>query len=582
MSNISRLRAALARQKLDGFLVPKQETTLPHEEHLAWLLGFTGSMGLAVILPTAAALFVDGRYTLQARAQVADPAVSHHPLSPAAIAAWLREHLALGHALGYDPRLHTIAETRRFAALCAECGADMRPCADNPFSEIADLPPPPAGEIRALPLRYAGESSSDKAARLRPDPEDAEAGALDAGDSIAWLLNARAFDIAHTPIVPSRLLLHADGRLDWFADKSRMSEALLASLPPNTAVHPPSAFAEALTPLAGKRILLDETTAADAMRLALEAAGAQPVHAPDPCQLPKACKNPIEQAGARAAHLRDGAALCRFLAWLDRSIRTNDLPDEITAVRRLEAFRQDTGHLQDISFDTIAGAGAHGAIMHYRVSEETNRRLASGELFLVDSGGHYLDGTTDVTRTIAVGAPSAEQRRHYTLVLRGHIALAQARFPQGTSGAQLDALARLPLWRAGLDYNHGTGHGVGHFLNVHEGPQRISKHGDVALLPGMIVSNEPGFYREGHYGIRIESLLLVTPAEPIDGGEREMLGFETLTLAPFDRSLIDAALLNEDERGFVDRYHARVRDAISPLLQDDTERAWLDAATAPL
>ena len=583
---IALLRAEMSRRGLDGFVVPKREAAPPCEERLAWLLGFTGSMGLAVVTADNAALFVDGRYVLQAREQVADKAIEHCSLTRKCIAAWLGEHLKPGQNLGYDAWAHGVDEADWLGGLCQDMGCRLRPCADNPLDALwHDRPKPPDGEVRAHLLQHAGQASGDKLAQIAGElrAQNLDAAVLDQGDSIAWLLNVRAWDAPHTPLVLSRLIVHADGGLDWFVAGNRLADDVPQHLPDGARILATDDFAEALGRLQNKRVLLDKNSAADAIRLRLQQAGAQLVFGDDPCQLPKACKNEVEQAGARAAHRRDGAALCRFLAWLDTAVAAGEPIDEIAAVRRLEGFRQAGGGLQDISFDTIAGAGPHGAIMHYRVSEASNRRLQAGELFLLDSGGQYLDGTTDVTRTIAVGEPSAEHRRHYSLVLKGHIALAQARFPEGTSGAQLDALARRPLWAAGLDYDHGTGHGVGSFLDVHEGPQRISKAGSgVDLRPGMILSNEPGFYREGEYGIRIESLVLVAPAAAIAGGEQEMLGFETLTLAPFDRRLIDIDLLDANEREFVDDYHARVRTEIAPLLEEDAERVWLEAATRPL
>lgn len=580
------LRKELERRGLNGFLVPKREASPLNEERLAWLFGFTGSMGLGVVTGRRAALFVDGRYVLQVQEQVADKAVEQGSLTRKHIAAWLGEALEAEGKLGYDPWSHNIDEAGWLARVCSDIGAELVACESNPLDTLwKNRPPAPSGIIRAHPIEYAGRESSAKINNIAKDLEKRrlDAVVLDRGDSIAWLLNVRSTDAPHTPIVLSWAILSSDGSLDWFVSSGRFEESLPSTLPEGVCVRTTENFIDALKDLGGKKVVLDKGSAADGIRLHLENADAKLSFERDPCQLPKACKNPVEQDGARAAHVRDGVALCRFLAWIDDALENGKAIDEIGAVKELESFRIATGHLQDISFDTIAGSGPHGAMMHYRVSKSSNRQLCEGELFLVDSGGQYLDGTTDVTRTIAVGEPNDEIRRHYSLVLKGYIELACARFPEGTTGAQLDGFARRALWSAGLDYNHGTGHGVGSFLDVHEGPVRISKGGDgVALCAGMILSNEPGYYRDGAYGIRIESLVLVTPAQAVEGGDREMLGFEVLTLAPFDSSLIDVTLLNAEERAFVDAYHQRIQEVISPLLEDERERTWLRKATRVL
>ena len=583
---IPRLRTELKSRELDGFLIPKHEASPPNEERLAWLFGFTGSMGLGVVTSGRAALFVDGRYVLQAREQIVETTIEQESLVRGDIAAWLGNALESGTRLGYDPWSHSIDNAAWLARICDEIGTELVACESNPLDALwENRPPAPSGVIHVHPLEYAGKESSAKIDDIAKGLEKRglDAVVLDKGDSIAWLLNVRSWDAPHTPIVLSHVILSSDGSVDWFVSAERLEKSLSSTLPSKARVRRVEDFANALGDLKNKRVLVDKGESADAIRLRLESVGAKMVFGRDPCQLPKACKNPIEQDGARAAHVRDGVALCRFLAWLDDVLENDGTVDEIGAVKKLESFRIATGRLQDISFDTIAGTGPHGAIMHYRVSEASNRQFQAGELFLVDSGGQYLDGTTDVTRTIAIGMPSNEHQRHYSLVLKGYIALARARFPSGTTGAQLDGFARQALWSAGLDYNHGTGHGVGSFLDVHEGPARISKGGDsVALRTGMILSNEPGYYRDGAYGIRIESLVLVTQAQKIEGGDREMLGFEVLTLAPFDLSLIDVGLLNEEERTFVDSYHRRVRKTVSPLLESESERAWLEKATQAL
>ena len=585
---VAALRALLARDGLQGFVVPRAdehqgEYVPPPAERLAWLTGFTGSAGLAIVLAQKAAIFVDGRYTLQVGDQI-DPAVfevRHITDQPAS--AWLRDSLSGGGRLGYDPWLHTADGAARLRAACEAVGAELAPVAENPIDRLwEDRPPRPDAPFERHPPELAGETSAEKRAALAKTLAErgVEAAVLTLPDSIAWLLNIRGRDVPRTPFPLSFAILRDDGGVNLFAPDGKIDAALADHLGGDVAVEPPDAFEAALAEFAGRKVLADPATAADRIFQVLDEAGAHIERAADPCQLPKACKNAVELEGARNAHRRDGAALTRFLAWLARESPGGTL-DELSAADRLEGFRRESNLLRDLSFDTISGAGPNGAIVHYRVTPESNRRLEPGALYLVDSGGQYADGTTDVTRTVAIGAPTADMRRHFTLVLKGHIALATARFPAGTTGSQIDALARMALWADGLDYDHGTGHGVGSYLSVHEGPQRISKlPNGIALQPGMIVSNEPGYYRTGAYGIRIENLVAVREAE-IAGAERPMLAFETLTLAPIDRALIDRALLTADEAAWVDGYHARVRETIGPLVDPDTA-AWLDGATRPL
>ena len=587
-ARVAALRALLARDGLQGFVVPRAdehqgEYVPPPAERLAWLTGFTGSAGLAIVLAQKAAIFVDGRYTLQVGDQI-DPAVfevRHITDQPAS--AWLRDSLSGGGRLGYDPWLHTADGAARLRAACEAVGAELAPVAENPIDRLwEDRPPRPDAPFERHPPELAGETSADKRAALAKTLAErgVEAAVLTLPDSIAWLLNIRGRDVPRTPFPLSFAILRDDGGVNLFAPAGKVDAALADHLGGDVAVEPPDAFEAALAGFAGRKVLADPATAADRIFRVLDEAGAHIERAADPCQLPKACKNAVELEGARNAHRRDGAALTRFLAWLARESPGGTL-DELSAADRLEGFRRESNLLRDLSFDTISGAGPNGAIVHYRVTPESNRKLEPGALYLVDSGGQYADGTTDVTRTVAVGAPTADMRRHFTLVLKGHIALATARFPAGTTGSQIDALARMALWADGLDYDHGTGHGVGSYLSVHEGPQRISKlPNGIALQPGMIVSNEPGYYRTGAYGIRIENLVAVREAE-IAGAERPMLAFETLTLAPIDRALIDRALLTADEAAWVDGYHARVRETIGPLVDPDTA-AWLDGATRPL
>ena len=588
-SRLAALRAELARRGLDGFVVPlsdehQGEYVARRSQRLAWLTGFTGSAGIAIVLAERAALFVDGRYTLQAAAQVDGSLYEHRHVTEEPPDAWLREHLAQGAALGYDPRLHGASQRDRLAAPCRAVSASLVPCEDNPIDALwADQPPVPLGPIAPHPARFAGAEANEKrettAARLVE--KGAAAAVLSAPDSIAWLLNVRGADVANSPLPHSFAIVHGDGDVDWFVDRRKLLPEVPAHLGNAVHVQAPETMASVLDTLAGagKPVLIDEAATPAWMVDRLTEGGAKVIRGADPCALPKACKNAVELDGIRAAHRRDGAALTRFLAWLAASPPGSIT--ELDAVDRLAAMRAGGEHYRGPSFDTISGAGPNGAIVHYRVTAKSNRTLEPGTLYLVDSGGQYLDGTTDVTRTVAIGPPEPEHRERFTRVLRGHIALATARFPRGTTGAQLDTLARQFLWQAGLDYDHGTGHGVGHYLNVHEGPQRISRMGSAAALaPGMVVSNEPGYYKTGAYGIRIENLVAVREADDADGG---FLGFETLTLAPIDRALIDPTMLTADERAWLDDYHARVAQTLAPLLADDAAtRAWLRAATAPL
>ena len=588
-SRLTALRVELAKRDLDGFVVPlsdehQGEYVARRSQRLAWLTGFTGSAGMAIVLAERAALFVDGRYTLQAAAQVDGSLYEHRHITEEPADAWLRKHLAAGAALGYDPRLHGTRERDRMAAPCRAVGARLVPCEDNPIDALwADQPPAPLGPIAPHPARFAGAEASDKretvAARLAE--KGAAAAVLSAPDSIAWLLNVRGADVANSPLPHSFAIVHRDADVDWFVDARKLLPELPAHLGNAVHVQAPETMANVLDALAGagKAVLIDEAATPVWMVDRLREGGAEVIRGADPCALPKACKNAVELDGIRAAHRRDGAALTRFLAWL--AAAPPGSITELDAVARLAAMRAGGEHYRGPSFDTISGTGPNGAIVHYRVTAESNRTLEPGSLYLVDSGGQYLDGTTDVTRTVAIGQPAPEHRDRFTRVLRGHIALATARFPRGTTGAQLDTLARQFLWQAGLDYDHGTGHGVGHYLNVHEGPQRISRMGSAAALaPGMVVSNEPGYYKTGAYGIRIENLVTVTEADDANGG---FLGFETLTLAPIDRALIDPAMLTADERAWLDAYHACVAETLAPLLADDTATlAWLRAATAPV
>ncbi len=584
-----RLRKALKAAGLDGFIVPHEdewqnEYVPAAYDRLAWTTGFTGSAGAAVVLANEAAVFVDGRYTLQVRAQVDGSLFQYRDLVDGGVAAYLRERAPKGGKIGYDPKLHAPDSLERLRAAAEAAGAELVALAENPIDDVwDDRPPLPAAKVEPHAENFTGENAASKRKRLGEDlaKHGADAVVITSPPSLAWLFNVRGGDVARAPLPLGEAILHANGAADLFLDPEKTSPELRQWLGNEVALRPSVELPAALAALSGKRVKLDPSTASAWYFERLTDAGAEIVRGQDPVMLPRACKNEAEIDGARAAHKRDGAAVSQFLHWLATDGQSGKA-QEIEACQKLESFRQATGALKDLSFDSISGAGPNGAIVHYRVTKKTNRKLARGSLFLIDSGGQYLDGTTDITRTIAIGRPTREMRERFTRVLKGHIALARVRFPKGTTGTQLDALARLSLWEAGLDYDHGTGHGVGAYLSVHEGPQRISKAlSAVPLEPGMIVSNEPGYYKTGAYGIRIENLQVVRPAEDIEGGERPMLGFETLTLAPIDRALILKAMLTKAELSWINSYHIRVRQKIGGQL-DGEAKAWLEAATAPL
>jgi Xaa-Pro aminopeptidase len=584
------IREAAARQGLDGFLIPHedehQNEYLPEaNDRLAWATGFTGSAGAAVVLKDKAAVFVDGRYTIQVRDQVDLSLFEVRDLVEGGLTAWLESELKTGQVVGYDPRLHSPDSLDRLKKAAEKAGASLKAVEANPLDQAwgGARPAQPQAPVVPHPLDYAGEDSAAKRARLGEALAQQGAGAavITAPAGLAWLFNIRGGDVIRSPLPLGQAILAPDGSAQLFLDPAKVTEDLPAWLGNQVALQPPEALPAAIAALKGLTVLVDPAQSSAWYFDALEDAGATVLRAPDPTALPRALKNAAEIEGARKAHARDGAALSRFLHWLATEGEAT-LPDEITVVKTLEGFREATGALKDLSFDTIAGAGPNGAIVHYRPVERLNRRLERGTLLLVDSGAQYLDGTTDVTRTVAIGEPTQEMKERFTLVLKGHLALARVRFPAGVTGSGLDTLARASLWAHGLDYDHGTGHGVGSYLGVHEGPQRISKApSTVALQAGMIVSNEPGYYKTGGYGIRIENLQVVTPPTDIPGGERPMLGFEALTLAPIDRRLIVAPLLTREELAQIDAYHARVLQVIGPQL-DGAARAWLEAVCAPL
>ena len=589
---VDRLREGFEPLGIDAFLVPHadehQSEYLPaNAERLAWLSGFTGSAGFALVTRDRAHIFSDGRYTLQLRQQT-DPAVwTVHSLPDEPLKAVVGE--AGVERLGIDPWLHTIAEVRKLEALLAPSGGAVVRVGRNPIDAIRDdRPSPPPGMVSLHPNEVAGRLARDKLAEAAETLREKGAASHVVTDplSLAWLFNIRGSDVAHNPVPLGWAILRRDERPLIHLDRDRMELSARSYLTQIADIAPPDRFVEDVREVArAGPVLLDPERAADALCDIVETTGGTVIEATDPALAPRARKNGVEIEGARQAHRRDGAAMVGFLAWLDS--QGPGTVTEIGAAEKLEAQRRETGErlgepLREIAFDTIAGSGPHGAIVHYRVTHETDRTLSDGELFLLDSGGQYRDGTTDITRTVAIGEPTMEMRERFTLVLKGMIAISRLRFPEKIEGRHIDAIARQALWRHGLDYAHGTGHGVGSYGAVHEGPQGISRRSAVALEPGMIVSNEPGYYREGAYGIRIENLVLVHGPREVEGGDLAMLGFETLTLCPIDRRLIEPGLLTEGETGWLDDYHARVERELRDLLFDDGERAWLAKACASL
>jgi Xaa-Pro aminopeptidase len=592
-ARLAALRDQLARDRLDGFVVPLTDEHMSeyvgaYAQRLAWLTGFQGSAGTAVVLPQDAAIFVDGRYTIQVREQVSPDDWQYVGVPDTSVAGWLGAHAREGARIGYDPWLHTRAWVEEARAALAGVGAELVAVDANPVDAVwPDRPAPSDAPLRVQPDDVAGRSSAAK----RADVADwlagvgADAVVIPALDSIAWLLNVRGSDVPRTPVALSYTIVHADGTADLFVAPGKVDDAVAQHLGNAVRVQDRARFAAALGDFDGKRVAIDPALAVAAIFDRVEAGGGTPLALRDPTVIAKATKNPAEITGHRAASLRDGAALTRFLKWVSEEAPKGG-QTELSAAAKLEEFRQATGVLEDLSFDAISATGPHGAIPHYHVTEESNLAIEPGQLYLIDSGGQYTDGTTDVTRVVAIGTPTAEMRDRFTRVLKGHIALATAVFPPGTVGSQLDALARLPLWQAGLDFAHGTGHGVGAYLSVHEGPARIAKPSypgggpQEPLRAGMILSNEPGYYKAGEYGIRIENLLLVVERD-LPGGEATMLAFETLTLAPIDRDMVDPALLTEAELLWLNAYHADVERQLLPLL-DEGDSAWLTSRCSPL
>ena len=594
-ARLDALRKELAARGLDGFVVPISDEHMSeyvggYAQRLAWLTGFGGSAGTAVVLKDRAAIFVDGRYTLQVRDQVDGKLWDYCNVPETSPAKWLGEHAPDGATIGYDAWLHSKGWAKAVEKELAKRSAKLVAVQGNPVDSVwQDRPAPSDAPAIVHGEEYAGQPSAEKRAAIAEwlKAEKLDAAVIAALDSVAWLLNIRGADIERTPVALSYVLANADGTADLFIAPEKVTPEVAAHLGNAVRVRPEEDFVPALGALTGKRVAADPSNCVAGIFAALEAGGAEVIEAQDPCVLPKAIKNPVEQAGERAAQARDGAAVARFLHWLSVEAPSGRLT-EISAAEQLHQFRREAGDLRDLSFDTISGSGPNGAIVHYRVSEETNRPLEPNSVYLVDSGGQYPDCTTDITRTVWIGPgePPAEVKDRFTRVLKGHIALARQTFPAGTIGSQLDTLARQHLWAAGLDYQHGTGHGVGSYLAVHEGPQRIAKArggqvgGEQELLAGMVLSNEPGYYKTGAYGIRIENLVLVEHRD-IPGAEGEWLGFETLTLAPIERRLVERSLLTQAEREWWNVYHARVLEVLGPLVEGEA-RSWLEEQCAPL
>jgi Xaa-Pro aminopeptidase len=586
---LPRLRDELQRRGLDGFIVPHEdewqnEYVPPAHDRLLWVTGFTGSAGAAVVMRDRAAIFVDGRYTLQVRHQVDLSLIEPRSLVDEGVHGWLRAHGRAGERVGYDPRLVAPESLGRWRDAAAEAGVTLVATTENPVDAVwHERPPSPSAIVKPHPEAFSGESALAKRGRLAADmaKDGIDAAVLTFPASLAWLFNIRGGDVSYTPLPLGAAVLNADASADLFLDPAKVTPDLVSWLGNQVRLRHPDEIGPAIDAMAGKTVLMDPALASAWHHERAEAAGATVIRKADPVALPRARKNAVEVEGSRRAHRRDGGAVARFLHWFAETAPLGGLT-EISAAEKLEAFRVETGDLVDLSFDSISGAGPNGAVVHYRVSKSTVLPIENGQLFLIDSGGQYRDGTTDITRTIAVGKPTAEMKDRFTRVLKGHIALSRVRFPAGVYGTQLDALARLSLWEVGLDYEHGTGHGVGSYLGVHEGPHRIARTlTGVPLEPGMIVSNEPGYYKTGAYGIRVENLQVVTEASIPEGGEKPMMGFETLTRAPIDRSLIDTSMLTAAERDWLNAYHRQVLADVGPLVPPDTF-AWLQGACAPV
>ncbi|MBA4747489.1 MAG: aminopeptidase P family protein [Sphingopyxis sp.] len=592
-NRLTALRAQLQSDGLDGFVVPISDEHMSeyvgeYAQRLAWLTGFAGSAGSAAVLADQAAMFTDGRYTLQVRQQVDAADYAYVDVPASSVGAWLAEHAVQGQRIGYDAWLHGDDWVKSTGELLAAKGAELVAVTRNPVDAIwTDRPAPSAAPVAVHSDALAGQSASAKRAAIADwlKGEGLDATVITALDSVAWTFNLRGADVSRTPVGLAFALVHADATADLFIAPDKITDAVRQHLGNSVRLHDYGALTAALTAMGGKRVAADPERAVAAIFGALEAGGATIIRRRDPAVLPKACKNPVEIAGMKKAHVRDGVAVARFLRWLEGAAPAGGLT-EASVADKLRGFREESGELKDLSFDTISAAAGNAASPHYRFDPENSAPLPTQGIYLVDSGGQYSDGTTDITRTVAIGTPTTEMKRRFTQVLKGHIALATARFPQGTRGSQLDTLARQFLWADGVDYAHGTGHGVGTYLAVHEGPARIAKPSggqagtEEPLHAGMIMSNEPGYYKAGEYGIRIENLVLVVPAA-MAGAEQEMLAFETITFAPIDKTLVETALMSPAEIAWFDAYHAAVFTKLADSMSD-SEREWLAAATAPL
>ncbi|EHH2484386.1 aminopeptidase P family protein [Vibrio parahaemolyticus] len=588
LSRVNAIREWLAQHNIDALLIPHEDEYLgeyvpAHNERLHWLTGFTGSAGAAVITQDKAAIFVDGRYTVQVTKQVPNELFEYRHLIEEPALDWIQDNLTANASVAIDPRMHSSAWLDMAQAkLAGKLELNILP--SNPIDELwHDRPAPVVSDVRLMPTEAVGQSSESKRKEIAQlvAKAGADSAVITALDSICWLLNVRGLDVSRLPVLLSHAILHADSSVEYFLDPARLPAEFSEHVGTGVTVHHPEALQSRLEAMSGKKVLLDPAISNAWFKLVLQTAGASVIAAADPCLMPKAAKNEVEIAGMKACHIRDGVAMSKFLCWLDAEVAAGNLHDEATLADRLEAFRKEDPTLMDLSFDTISAAGGNAAMCHYNHENQPEPgKLELNTLYLVDSGGQYLDGTTDITRTIAIGQPSAEMIKQFTLALKGHIGVARARFPKGTRGYQIDTLARQHLWAEGYDYDHGTGHGVGHFLSVHEGPASISKKQiDVPLTEGMVLSNEPGYYRADAFGIRIENLELVV--ETPTNGDFPVLSFESLTRCPIDKRNINVDMLTRPELAWLNDYHQKVWEQISPLVEGEVKE-WLREATLPL
>ncbi|EJA7342526.1 TPA: aminopeptidase P family protein [Vibrio parahaemolyticus] len=588
LSRVNAIREWLAQHNIDALLIPHEDEYLgeyvpAHNERLHWLTGFTGSAGATVITKDKAAIFVDGRYTVQVTKQVPSDLFEYRHLIEEPALDWIQDNLTANASVAIDPRMHSSAWLDMSQAKLAG-KLELNILSSNPIDELwHDRPAPVVSDVRLMPTKAVGQSSESKRKEIAQlvAKAGADSAVITALDSICWLLNVRGLDVSRLPVLLSHAILHADSSVEYFLDPARLPAEFAAHVGTGVTVHHPEALQSRLEAMSGKKVLLDPAISNAWFKLVLQNAGASVIAAADPCLMPKAAKNEVEIAGMKACHIRDGVAMSKFLCWLDAEVAAGNLHDEATLADRLEAFRREDPTLMDLSFDTISAAGGNAAMCHYNHENQPEPgKLELNTLYLVDSGGQYLDGTTDITRTIAIGQPSAEMIKQFTLALKGHIGVARARFPKGTRGYQIDTLARQHLWAEGYDYDHGTGHGVGHFLSVHEGPASISKKQiDVPLTEGMVLSNEPGYYRADAFGIRIENLELVV--ETSTNGDFPVLSFESLTRCPIDKRNINVDMLTRPELAWLNDYHQKVWEQISPLVEGEVKE-WLREATLPL